>query len=200
MRIEKTNLSDVLLITPERLGDKRGFFMETWRKDLMEQAGIQAAFVQDNASRSSIGTLRGLHYQHPYGQGKLVRVVRGRVFDVAVDIRKGSPDFGKWTGYELSDENCRQLWVPPGFAHGYLVLSEIADFAYKCTEYYHREAEGAILWNDPDIGIEWPVEGAPLLSDKDAAGRRLRDVELLPEWGGRELGVGSGEWGVGSWE
>jgi dTDP-4-dehydrorhamnose 3,5-epimerase len=145
-------------------------------------AGIGVLFIQDNASRSVKGTLRGLHYQHPHAQGKLVRVTAGAVFDVAVDIRRGSPHFGRWYGCELSDENRHQLWIPAGFAHGFSVLSAYADFAYKCTEYYHPETEGRIRWDDPAIGIDWPLDGAPLLSGKDAAAPLLSDVSILPEY------------------
>ncbi|MBL0175436.1 MAG: dTDP-4-dehydrorhamnose 3,5-epimerase [Ignavibacteria bacterium] len=184
MTIRETTLPGVRLIVPELRGDHRGFFMETWRRDRFEAAGIPVDFMQDNASRSVKGTLRGLHYQHPYAQGKLVRVTAGRVFDVAVDIRRDSSYFGKWFGCELSAENSLQLWVPPGFAHGFYVLSDSADFAYKCTEYYHPETEGTILWNDPAIGIAWPLDGDPLLSEKDATAMTLDDTRqrMVPEF------------------
>jgi dTDP-4-dehydrorhamnose 3,5-epimerase len=173
MTIHQTPLPGVLVVEPKKYGDPRGFFMETWRMDRCAEAGIATEFVQDNASRSVKGTLRGLHYQDPHAQGKLVRVTAGSVFDVAVDIRIGSSHYGKWYGCELSEENALQLWVPPGFAHGFYVLSDTADFAYKCTEYYHPEAEHTILWNDPSIGIAWPLDGDPLLSAKDMLGRTL---------------------------
>lgn len=179
LKIHTTTLSDVLLIEPMVHGDHRGFFLETYRANLFAEAGIPTDFVQDNASRSVKNTLRGLHYQEPHAQGKLVRVTLGSVFDVAVDARRGSPTFGQWYGCELSEENKYMLWIPPGFAHGFCVLSEMADFSYKCTEYYHPETEGTILWNDPDIGIEWPV-GTPLLSEKDRKGKRLSQAETLP--------------------
>ncbi|MDH7516259.1 MAG: dTDP-4-dehydrorhamnose 3,5-epimerase [Bacteroidota bacterium] len=181
MKFIPAPLPGVVLIETLKHGDRRGFFMETWREDLFAAEGLPIRFVQDNASRSVKNTLRGLHYQHPHGQGKLVRVVSGRVFDVAVDIRRGSPHFGKWFGCELSDENALQMYVPPGFAHGYLVLSDTADFAYKCTEYYHPETEGTILWNDPFLGIDWPIEGEPLLSDKDRKGLPLCEADNLPD-------------------
>ncbi|MBI5645322.1 MAG: dTDP-4-dehydrorhamnose 3,5-epimerase [Ignavibacteriae bacterium] len=185
MTITQTTLPDVLLIEPTKHGDARGFFMETWRDDVFAAAvGRAVRFVQDNASRSVKGTLRGLHYQHPYAQGKLVRVTRGEVYDVAVDIRRGSPYFGAWYGCILSEENTRQLWIPPGFAHGFYVVSDVADFAYKCTEYYHAETDGSVLWNDPDIGIQWPLDGDPLLSRKDTSGLRLADITTLPVWDG----------------
>ena len=179
MTIQETSLPGVLLITPKVFGDARGFFMETFRRDVADEAGIPE-LVQDNHSRSVKGTLRGLHFQHPYGQGKLIRVTMGTVFDVVVDVRRNSPAFGKWEGYELSGENKTQLWVPPGFAHGFCVLSDTADFLYKCSDYYHPETEKTLLWNDPDLGIEWPV-GDPILSEKDLRGVRLRDLSGLPE-------------------
>jgi len=166
VKITETTLPGVLRIEPMIHGDHRGFFLETFREDVFAGAGIPTRFVQDNASRSVKNTLRGLHYQDPYPQGKLVRVTLGTVFDVAVDIQSESPTFGQWYGCELSDSNKHQLWIPPGFAHGFCVLSDYADFAYKCTEYYHPETEGTILWNDPAIGIVWPVK-EPLLSEKD---------------------------------
>ncbi|GAB6058814.1 dTDP-4-dehydrorhamnose 3,5-epimerase [Desulfonatronum parangueonense] len=175
MNVIETPLAGVLLITPRAFGDARGFFLETYQADRYAEAGIHAAFVQDNHSRSSRGVLRGLHYQIGRPQGKLVMVTRGAVFDVAVDIRKGSSTFGRWYGVELSDANHMQLYVPPGFAHGFCVLSETADFLYKCTEYYAPEAERAIIWNDPNIGIDWPIV-EPSLSAKDAAAPQLKDV------------------------
>lgn len=168
MNVIKTSIPDVLIFEPKVFGDERGFFFESFNHKLFEEAvGYPVTFVQDNHSKSSKGVLRGLHYQlPPHAQGKLVRCVAGEVFDVAVDIRKSSPTFGQWVGVHLSAENKRQLWIPEGFAHGFVTLSESAEFLYKTTDYYHRESEGAISWNDPDISIEWPVEGV-LLSDKD---------------------------------
>lgn len=182
MTIEKTMLPGVLLISPKVFGDARGFFMETFRRDVLDTVGVPP-LVQDNHSRSVRGTLRGLHFQHPFGQGKLIRVVTGTVFDVVVDVRLGSPAFGKWEGYELSGENKQQLWVPPGFAHGFCVLSDEADFLYKCSDYYHPETEKTLLWNDPDVGIEWPLDD-PILSEKDQRGVRLSELSGLPEFTG----------------
>ncbi|MEO8875327.1 MAG: dTDP-4-dehydrorhamnose 3,5-epimerase [Polyangiaceae bacterium] len=179
MKIEETSLPGVLIVQPRAFGDARGFFFESFHAERYAAAGITGPFVQDNVSRSARGILRGLHFQEPKGQGKLVYVTRGAVFDVAVDVRRGSPYFGKWFGAELSDENHTQLWVPPGFAHGFCVLSETADFAYKCTDLYAPEHERSVLWNDPDLGIAWPIE-KPLLSAKDAAAPQLRDATLLP--------------------
>ena len=153
MRILETSLSDVKTIEPTVFGDERGFFMETWSQRAFAEHGIEQNFVQDNHSRSARGVLRGMHYQIKHPQGKLVRVTQGEVFDVAVDMRKSSPQFGQWVGVELSDKNKRQLWVPPGFAHGFLVLSETADFQYKCTDIYAPEYERSLIWNDPDVGI-----------------------------------------------
>lgn len=168
MDVIDTSIADVKLIEPKVFGDHRGFFLETFHADrYAEMAGIDLPFVQDNHSRSAKGVLRGLHFQKTKPQGKLVRVATGAVFDVAVDIRKDSPTFGKWEGQILSDENKRQLWIPPGLAHGFLVLSETADFEYKCTDYYDPKDEGCVLWNDADIGVEWPDEAELLLSDKD---------------------------------
>ena len=183
MKIEALSLPDVLLITPKVFGDARGFFVETFASERYAEAGIDMPFVQDNLSRSPKGVLRGLHLQHPHGQGKLVQVVEGSVFDVAVDVRVGSPNFGKWVGAELSAENHCQLWVPPGFAHGFVVTSEHALFSYKCTDTYHPEAELSVLWNDPAIGIDWPT-AAPVLSDKDRTAKALADVDQtrLPRW------------------
>ncbi|MEG6551326.1 dTDP-4-dehydrorhamnose 3,5-epimerase [Desulfocurvibacter africanus] len=177
MEVERTDIEGVLLIKPKAFGDHRGFFLETFQAQRYGQAGIGLPFVQDNLSRSRQGILRGLHFQRTYPQGKLVSVTRGRVFDVAVDIRPASPTFGKWYGTVLDDENHHQLWVAPGLAHGFCVMSETADFTYKCTDYYHPEDEGCLRWNDPDIGIDWPVQG-PTLSDKDAKAPSLR--ELFP--------------------
>lgn len=171
MDVIKTSLEGVVIIEPKVFGDERGFFLETFQADrYREQAGIDLPFVQDNHSRSARGVLRGLHFQKTKPQGKLVRVVRGEVFDVAVDIRKGSPTFGQWEGVILSEENKRQFWVPPGFAHGFVVLSDVADFEYKCTDYYDPSDEGSLAWNDPDVGITWPLDkldAEPQLSAKD---------------------------------
>jgi dTDP-4-dehydrorhamnose 3,5-epimerase len=175
MNITETHLPGVLLIEPKVVGDARGFFMETYHARRYGEAGLNAAFVQDNLSFSRRGTLRGLHYQNPHAQGKLVYVIQGEVFDVAVDIRAGSPTFGQWLGTTLSADNKRQLYMPPGFAHGFCVTSETALFAYKCTDFYDAAAEGSILWNDPAIGIAWPVSD-PLLSDKDRRAPPLKDV------------------------
>ncbi len=184
MQVRPAELDGVLVIDPVVHGDGRGFFVETYAKQRYVQAGIKEEFVQDNISLSSRGILRGLHLQHPHGQGKLCSVLEGEVFDVAVDVRVGSPSFGKWTGVHLSSETKRQLYVPPGFAHGFCVLSERALFSYKCTDFYHRECEIGIAWDDLDIGIEWPIE-QPRLSDKDAHNLRLKDisVERLPRYG-----------------
>jgi dTDP-4-dehydrorhamnose 3,5-epimerase len=163
-------------------GDARGFFLETWQKRRFADAGIVGDFVQDNHSRSVRHTLRGLHYQLARPQGKLVSVIRGRVFDVAVDLRRSSPTFGQWIGEELSDGNHSHLWIPPGFAHGFLVLSESADFVYKCTDYYAPEDERCIRWDDPGLGITWPLDAStrPIVSDRDALGAWLRDAECYP--------------------
>jgi dTDP-4-dehydrorhamnose 3,5-epimerase len=175
-----TALPGVVLIEPVVHGDERGFFLESYHAERFAEAGLPSHFAQDNHSRSSKGILRGLHYQEPHPQGKLARVVRGAVFDVAVDIRRGSPFFGRWVGCELSEDNKRMLWIPPGFAHGFYVLSAVADFLYKCTETFHPEADRSILWNDPDIGIAWPLDGEPVLSAKDGRGSLLRNAEPLP--------------------
>lgn len=165
----KTSIEGVYIIEPTVFGDNRGYFMESYSKRDFEEAGLTMNFVQDNESKSKKGVLRGLHFQTKHTQGKLVRVVEGEVFDVAVDLREGSPTFGKWTGVTLTAENKRQFYIPEGFAHGFLVLSETATFQYKCTDYYAPEYDGGVLWNDPEIGIEWPLEGIDevLLSDKD---------------------------------
>jgi dTDP-4-dehydrorhamnose 3,5-epimerase len=176
MKVTETPLAGVLAIEPDVFADPRGFFFESWSAKKYAELGLPQAFVQDNVSRSARGILRGLHLQSPpFGQGKLVYVLEGEVFDVAVDARLGSPTFGKWTGSVLSAENHRQLYVPPGFAHGFCVLSESALFAYKCTEYYAPAAELSVLWNDPQIGIDWPLR-EPMLSKKDAAGIPLAQV------------------------
>jgi len=180
MNIIPTSLSDVLLIEPKVFGDERGFFFESFnQRVLAEQAGITAHFVQDNHSRSAKNVLRGLHYQIRQPQGKLVRVVAGEVFDVAVDVRKSSPTFGKWAGFNLSAENKRMAWIPPGFAHGFVVLSDYAEFLYKTTDYWAPEHERCVRWDDPDIGIVWPHRGEPVLSAKDQAGTLLRDAEAF---------------------
>ena len=176
MNIIKTNLEGVLLIEPKVFGDQRGFFLETFQADRYRQSGIDVNFVQDNLSHSSCGVLRGLHYQLNFPQAKLVSVICGEVFDVVVDIRKGSPSYGQWYGAVLSGDNHRQLYVPHGFAHGFCVLSETVDFQYKCTDYYHPEDEIGVIWNDPDIGIEWPIKD-PVLSEKDRGLSRLVDLE-----------------------
>ena len=183
MNVLETNLPGVLVFEPKVFGDERGFFMETWRADRYEEAGLPACFVQDNLSFSRRGVLRGLHFQNPDQQGKLVYVLQGEVYDVAVDIRVGSPTFGEWTAITLSSENKRQLYVPEGFAHGFLVTSSTALFAYKCTARYNAQAEASVLWNDPQIGIEWPVE-RPVLSEKDRAAPPLAQmpVEQLPRY------------------
>lgn len=182
MKVLNTPLDGLLLIEPKVFGDERGFFMETWQRDRYREAGIERDFVQDNHSRSRQGILRGLHYQIRQPQGKLVRVSCGEVFDVAVDLRRASPTFGQWYGAVLSEANQQQMWVPPGFAHGFYVLSESADFQYKCTDYYAPQHERTIRWDDPDIGIDWPlVDGQPpLLSDKDREGLPLASAEVYP--------------------
>ncbi|MFM0011372.1 dTDP-4-dehydrorhamnose 3,5-epimerase [Paraburkholderia sediminicola] len=175
-----TSLPGVLILEPKVFGDDRGFFFESFNAHAFEQAtGLKREFVQDNHSRSSSNVLRGLHYQIQHAQGKLVRVVAGEVFDVAVDIRKSSPTFGKWVGVVLSASNKRQLWVPEGFAHGFVVTSESAEFLYKTTDYWCPEHERSIVWNDPAIGIEWPIDSQPQVAAKDAAGVLLRDAELF---------------------
>lgn len=181
MKVISTPIDGLLIIEPQVFGDERGFFIETWRASRYREAGIEGEFVQDNHSRSRRGILRGLHYQIQNPQGKLVRVTDGEVFDVAVDLRKSSATFGQWYGAVLSASNHRQMWVPPGFAHGFYVMSESADFLYKCTEYYAPEFERSLRWDDPEIGIEWPlVDGAaPQLSQKDAAASGLVDAEVF---------------------
>ena len=176
MKVIGTAINDAFIIEPNVFGDSRGFFLETYQAQrYRDQAKIELSFVQDNHSRSSKGVLRGLHFQKTKPQGKLVRVVRGEVFDVAVDLRKDSATFGKWQGVWLSEDNYRQLWIPPGLAHGFVVTSERADFEYKCTDYYDPTDEGCLIWNDPDIGIEWPLS-APLLSEKDKIGLTFKDI------------------------
>ncbi len=180
MQAIPTAIPEVLIIEPKVFGDARGFFFESYNARAFAQAtGLDLNFVQDNHSRSARGVLRGLHYQLKQPQGKLVRVVRGSVYDVAVDVRKSSPTFGRWVGVELSESNQRELWVPAGFAHGFLVTSESADFLYKTTDYYAPEHERCIAWNDPAIGIEWPLDGAPVLSAKDQQGVPLAQAEVF---------------------
>jgi len=177
VQVIDTTIPDVKIIEPKVFGDERGFFLETFQADrYASEAGITLPFVQDNHSRSSKNVLRGLHFQKTKPQGKLVRVVRGHVYDVAVDTRKGSPTYGQWEGLILSEENKTQLWVPPGFAHGFVVLSDTADFEYKCTDYYDPSDEGSILWNDSDLNIPWPIDN-PILSNKDARADRLADLK-----------------------
>ena len=179
MKITPTALPDVLLIEPRVFGDARGFFFESWNARGFEAAGMGQHFVQDNHSRSARDVLRGLHYQIRQPQGKLVRVVVGEIFDVVVDIRKSSPTFGRHASVRLSADVHNQLWVPVGFAHGFCVVSEVAEVLYKTTDYYAPEHERCILWNDPDLAIDWPLQGVPVLSGKDAAGTRLRDAEVF---------------------
>jgi len=181
MKVTPLELPELLLVEPKVFGDSRGFFMEVFHAQRYAEAGIPGPFVQDNYSRSVKGTLRGLHFQEPQGQGKLVQVLAGAVFDVAVDVRRGSPTFGKWAGVELSSDNRRQLWIPAGFAHGFCVLSESADLHYKCTTLYAPRMEHSIVWNDPDVGIAWPVS-EPIQSPKDAGAPRLKDAPVLPSY------------------
>jgi len=177
MNVIKTKLKDCVIIEPKVFGDERGFFLETFQADrYADLAAISLPFVQDNHSRSSRGVLRGLHFQKTKPQGKLVRVVRGEVYDIAVDIRSGSPTYGQWEAVILSEGNKTQFWVPPGFAHGFLVLSETADFEYKCTDYYDPSDEGSLLWSDPDLNIPWPID-SPKLSEKDANAPLLADLK-----------------------
>lgn len=181
MKVIPTEIPDVLIIEPQVYGDDRGFFLESFnQKDFREKTGVNTTFVQDNHSMSLKNVLRGLHYQIPNPQGKLVRVVNGSVFDVAVDARQSSPTFGQWVGCVLSAENKRIFWVPEGFAHGFLVLSERAEFLYKTTNYYYPQYEKTILWNDADLGIDWPLEVPPILSPKDQAGQPFKSVEVFP--------------------
>lgn len=179
MKIIETKIPDVKLLEPQVFGDERGFFMETFRDEWFKQNVANRTFVQENHSKSVKGVLRGLHYQTENTQGKLVRVVQGAVFDVAVDLRKSSPTFGQWVGEILSAENKRQLWVPEGFAHGFYVLTETAEFTYKCTDYYNPKAEHSLLWNDKTVGITWNLQGEPSLSAKDLAGKLLQDAVLF---------------------
>ena len=182
MKVSDTGVPGVIRIEPRVYGDARGFFYESWSASRYADAGLPGSFVQDNVSQSCRGSLRGLHLQHPHGQGKLVYVLVGEVFDVAVDVRVGSPHFGQWGGVTLSESNRHQLYIPPGFAHGFCVISDTALFAYKCTERYHAEAEITVVWNDPDIEIRWPI-AAPTLSKKDRAGHRLKALrDRLPRY------------------
>ena len=181
MIVTPTALPEVLVLEPKVFGDDRGFFFESYnRRAFLEATGLDVDFVQDNHSRSAKNVLRGLHYQLEQSQGKLVRATVGSVFDVAVDIRKRSPNFGRWVGVELSAENKKMMWVPPGFAHGFLVLSEFAEFLYKTTDYYAPQHERSILWNDPTIGVQWPLTAAPLLSSKDQTAYPLQSAQVFP--------------------
>jgi len=181
MKYIPSNIPEVVLLEPTVFGDERGFFMETWQHKSFQEQVANVSFVQDNHSKSSQGILRGLHYQLQHTQGKLVRVVSGTVYDVAVDMRQSSPTFGQWVGYELSAENKRMLWVPEGFAHGFYVMSESAEFVYKCTDYYAPEHERSLLWNDTDLLIDWPLinDTPPLLSDKDQQGVSFADADYF---------------------
>ena len=181
MHVKTTTISGVLLIQPKVFRDSRGFFTETFHRQRYRDAGIATDFVQDNFSRSAKGTLRGLHYQIQHPQGKLMQVLQGKIFDVVVDLRRPSPTFGRWLGFELSDETCQQVYVPPGCAHGFCVLSETADFTYKCTDSYFPEHERTLLWNDPVLDIEWPITDEPILSNKDRAGIPLDRAEVYAE-------------------
>lgn len=174
-----TALPDVFLIEPKVFGDDRGFFYESWNRNALAGLGLDVDFVQDNHSKSQRGVLRGLHYQIQHPQGKLVRVVAGEVFDVAVDLRRRAPTFGQWVGFTLSAENKRMAWIPPGFAHGFVVTSDAAEFLYKTTDYWYPEHERSLLWNDQTLGIDWPIEGAPKLAAKDAAGTPLAQAEVF---------------------
>lgn len=179
MRSLPTSLPGVLLLEPKVWSDDRGFFLESFNERVMAPLGIVGPFVQDNHAHSKKDVIRGLHYQVEHAQGKLVRVVHGEVFDVAVDVRRNAATFGKWFGTRLSAENKRMMWIPAGFAHGYLVLSESSDFVYKATDFYSPESERTVLWNDPQIGIEWPLQGTPVISAKDRQGLSLRDAEVF---------------------
>ena len=185
MKITPSSIPEVLLIEPDVLGDSRGFFMESWHKKKYAEHNLDVDFVQDNHSRSGKNVLRGLHFQLDKPQGKLIRVTSGVVFDVAVDVRIGSPTFSQWVGIELSEENNKQLYIPPGFAHGFCVTSESADFLYKCTEYYSPQSEHGILWSDPEIGIEWPGDNF-IISDRDSKCKCMKDMmEFLPAYENR---------------
>jgi dTDP-4-dehydrorhamnose 3,5-epimerase len=179
MIVVTTDLPGVLILEPKVFGDDRGFFFESYNERVFRgKTGLDVDFVQDNHSRSAKNVLRGLHYQVRQPQGKLVRVIAGEVFDVAVDLRRSSPSFGQWAGFHLSAENKRMAWIPPGFAHGFVVVSDVAEFLYKTTEYWAPEFERTLLWNDPDVAIDWPITGEPTLAAKDKAGSRLRDAEV----------------------
>jgi dTDP-4-dehydrorhamnose 3,5-epimerase len=182
MKVVPTELPGVVVIEPRVFGDERGFFLETFSARAYREAGLPTEFAQDNFSRSARGTLRGLHFQEPDAQGKLCGVSRGKVFDVAVDVRRGSPTFGRWTAVELDDESHRRIWIPPGFAHGFCVVSEIADFHYKCTAPYAPASERCVRWDDPALAIPWPLTGAPLLSPKDRGAPLLADAPVLPRF------------------
>lgn len=185
MDVRQTELPGVVVFAPRVFADARGFFAETWHEARYRAAGLDARFVQDNHSRSRRGVVRGLHFQEPQAQGKLVQALRGRVFDVAVDVRRGSPHFGRWVGVELSDDNHWQLWIPEGFAHGFMALSDEADVLYKCTAAYAPEHEHTIHWRDPDVAIAWPDPGIePIVSPRDAAGTPLAQATTLPRYGG----------------
>jgi dTDP-4-dehydrorhamnose 3,5-epimerase len=179
MQVHDTNLADVKLLAPRVFADSRGFFLESYNQRTFAELGIHETFVQDNHSRSERGVLRGLHYQLVQPQGKLVRAVRGEIFDVAVDLRRSSPTFGQWTGHHLNEDNKQMLWIPAGFGHGFLVLSAIAEVVYKATDFYAPQGERSVLWNDPQIGIDWPDAGTPILSAKDAAGKPLLEAEVF---------------------
>jgi len=179
MQVIDTALPEVLLLAPKVFGDARGFFMESWNRQTFANLGLDVDFVQDNHSRSARGVLRGLHYQLQQPQGKLVRVTQGAVFDVAVDLRRSSPTFGCWTGHELSEDNHHMLWIPPGFGHGFVVLSERADFLYKATDFYAPQFERCVRWDDPAIGIDWHFSGLPTLSGKDQAAPLLKEAEVF---------------------
>ena len=180
IKVTPTEIPDVLLVEPRVFGDERGYFYESYNRRALSAAGLDADFVQDNHSRSVRGVLRGLHYQIEHAQGKLVRVTAGVVFDVAVDMRKSSPRFGKWVGVKLSADDKRSLWIPPGFAHGFLVVSDFAEFLYKTTDYWYPEFERTLLWSDPALAITWPIEGLPTLAAKDAAGQPLALADVYP--------------------
>ncbi|MGE3315986.1 MAG: dTDP-4-dehydrorhamnose 3,5-epimerase [Planctomycetaceae bacterium] len=182
MEVQEMDLPGVLIISPRVFADSRGFFKETYEKNRYREIGITSEFVQDNLSRSCRGTLRGLHFQVEHPQGKLVQVLRGEVFDVAVDVRRSSPSFGRWVSVTLSESNHRQLYVPPGFAHGFYVLSETADLFYKCTDFYHPQHERTLLWSDAEVGIEWPLQGEPILSAKDQKGTPLQTLECFEDY------------------
>ena len=180
IKVTPTEIPDVVLVEPRVFGDERGFFYESYNRREFASAGLDAEFVQDNHSRSARGVLRGLHYQIEHPQGKLVRVTAGEVFDVVVDMRKSSPVFGKWVGVTLSGDNKRSLWIPPGFAHGFLVVSAFADFLYKTTDYWYPEFERTLLWSDPALAIDWPIDGTPTLAAKDAVGQPLALADAYP--------------------